>query len=517
MNMEKSVIIIGAGLARLSAGCYARMNGYRTQIFELHDRPGGLCTTWQRKGYTIHTTHWLVGSGPEHAAYRFFEELGLVPGRPVIDHEIYARIEGKDGQVFTLYTDIDRLGQHMIELAPEDTKAIAEFVKALHTFTRFQMSLEKPPELSGLVDNLKAILNMLPHMGVLGKWMGMSLKDLAERFNNPFLGEVFREAVPLVFGFDPDVSVFFVLLTLASMHQRTAGYPVDGSLEFARAIERRYLGLGGEIHYKSPVAKILVEAGPQNGRGGDRAAGVRLEDGTEYRSDIVISAADGRTTLFGMLGEKYLTDEIRGYYDSLALFPSIVHVSLGVDRSFEEIAPSVLGDVYPLDEPVRIAGREWRWLAPHVYNLPNLAPAGKTLVRVMLASDYTYWQELRQDRDRYNAEKTRIADQVIELLDRRFPGFAAQVEMVDVATPVTFERYTGNWQGSYMGWLLTAKTVNMRMSKILPGLENFYMVGQWVQGGGLTQAVVHGRHVNQIICKKDNRPFLTTIPQDHQG
>jgi len=41
---DKSLIIIGAGIAGLSAGCYALMNGYQTQIFEMHNLPGGLCT-----------------------------------------------------------------------------------------------------------------------------------------------------------------------------------------------------------------------------------------------------------------------------------------------------------------------------------------------------------------------------------------------------------------------------------------------------------------------------------------
>jgi monoamine oxidase len=46
---EKSIITIGAGLAGLSAGCYAQMNGYKTQIFEMHDLPGGLCPSWKRR------------------------------------------------------------------------------------------------------------------------------------------------------------------------------------------------------------------------------------------------------------------------------------------------------------------------------------------------------------------------------------------------------------------------------------------------------------------------------------
>jgi phytoene dehydrogenase-like protein len=131
----------------------------------------------------------------------------------------------------------------------------------------------------------------------------------------------------------------------------------------------------------------------------------------------------------------------------------------------------------------------------------------------MLDSDYEYWKRLEREPERYKAEKEQIADKVITLLDRRFPGLAAQVEMCDVATPMTFERYTGNWQGSFEGWLFTPKTLGMRMSKTLPGLENFYMAGQWVEpGGGLPAVAMSGRNVVQIICKQDKRRFVTKTP-----
>jgi phytoene dehydrogenase-like protein len=42
------MIIIGAGIAGLAAGCYARVNGYDVRLLEMHDKPGGLCTSWQR-------------------------------------------------------------------------------------------------------------------------------------------------------------------------------------------------------------------------------------------------------------------------------------------------------------------------------------------------------------------------------------------------------------------------------------------------------------------------------------
>jgi phytoene dehydrogenase-like protein len=149
----------------------------------------------------------------------------------------------------------------------------------------------------------------------------------------------------------------------------------------------------------------------------------------------------------------------------------------------------------------------------HIYGFdPDLAPEGKTLIRVLFSGDYAYWKDLRRDRERYKAEKEKVAEQVIALLNRRYPGLVEQVEMVDVSTPVTFERYTGNLKGSPLGWLMTAKTMNMRMSKTLPGLDGFYQIGTWVLGGSLPGAVTSGRHMAQILCHKDRKPFVTTVP-----
>ena len=99
---------------------------------------------------------------------------------------------------------------------------------------------------------------------------------------------------------------------------------------------------------------------------------------------------------------------------------------------------------------------------------------------------------------------------MVGVLDRRFPGLAGLVEMVDVATPMTFERYTGNWKASFEGWLPTPANLTTEMRKTLPGLEGFYMAGQWVApGGGLPSGLMTGRQVVQLICHKDKRRFRT--------
>ena len=131
-----------------------------------------------------------------------------------------------------------------------------------------------------------------------------------------------------------------------------------------------------------------------------------------------------------------------------------------------------------------------------------------------MVTEYEYWKELASDRERYEAEKKAVADVLIAALDTRYPGLAEQVEMVDVSTPVTFERYTGNWKGSFEGWLPTPTTGSYftGLRTTLPGLANFHMVGQWVApGGGLPSGLITGRQVVQRMCRKDKRTFRTTV------
>jgi phytoene dehydrogenase-like protein len=514
---EKSIIIIGAGLAGLSAGCYAQMNGYRTQIFEMHTLPGGLCTSWKRKGYTFDgCIHWLMGSR-SGAFHRFYKELGAVQDRPMVDHKEFLRVEGPGGKTWSVYTDIDRLEQHMLELSPADAGVIVELCSAARVLTRGDLPLEKPLEWMGLSDVLK-MLKTIRRTLTTGKYAKISTQEYASRFSGPFLREVF----PLFLDDPPGFPMMASLNALAAFHNRNGGWPIGGSLAFAQAIERRYLELGGTVHYKSRVKEILVDASSERptrdvgrrraGRGLSHAIGVRLADGTEHRADRVISAADGRTTIFDMLGGKYVDDKIRSTYDEWPVYPPYIQISLGVARDLSG-EPHQL--VLSFEEPLDVGGGSCRWLRLNHYCYdPTMAPPSKSALTVTLQnSDYAYWKALYEDRERYKAEKQRLADTVIARLEVRFPGITGQIEVVDVATPLTFQRYTGNWQGSYMGWADTTETVLKLMSRTLPGLSSFYMAGQWVHpGGGVPGAVTSGRHVMQVICKQDKRPFVTTVP-----
>lgn len=502
-GINNDIIIIGAGFAGLGAGIYGQMNGYRTQIFEMHDKPGGLCTSWQRKGYTFDCCiHWLVGSNPESAFHTIWEETGISEGRKFINMDEYMRFEGADGRTLIFYSDVDRLEKHLLEFSPGDADVIKEFISGIRMCIPFDQYSKKVPFLKRTCRTLKMGFTFTLNGSKFRQWMKTTAEEFAGRFKDPLLREAFREI------WIPEFSMLFMLFTFAYLHNRDAGYPLGGSTPMSETLAARYIKLGGKIDYSSRVKKIIVE--------NDIARGVILDDGTEHYATRVISAADGYNTIFNMLEGRYADEKVREPYDKWAIFKPLIFVSFGVNRSFANEPLTVSGFSYPLKNPEEIGDSVRNRIGVHIYNHdPAMAPEGKTVVTVMLPSEHEYWKKLAVDRQKYLEKKKEIADKILFHLDQRFPGFASQVEVTDVATPLTFERYTGNWQGSFEGWLITPEnsyTVMKPLSQKLPGLENFYMCGQWVEpGGGLPTGIMSGKRVLKQICKEDGKKIKTSI------
>ena len=176
--------------------------------------------------------------------------------------------------------------------------------------------------------------------------------------------------------------------------------------------------------------------------------------------------------------------------------------------------------VWPLERPMRIADetRERFYIEPFGFD-STLAPSGKSPLKVVFRTSYRYWHALAQDPQRYADEKQRIAETVIGLLEPRFPGIGAQVEVADVATPVTTERFTGN-AGGYeypASRMVMALLTGRRLSQTLKGLGDFYMVGQYAGPPGVPMVATMGRDVVRALCRQDGRPFVAEPAAEARG
>jgi phytoene dehydrogenase-like protein len=287
-------------------------------------------------------------------------------------------------------------------------------------------------------------------------------------------------------------------------------WPVGGADEFARSIERRYLALGGKVHYRSKVEKILVED--------DRAVGIKLADGSEHRADIIISNADGRKTILDMLDSKYINETVRGYCAPISdETPFAVNVCLGISRDLAG-EPSSL--VLLLDQPVTIANHQYESVEAQLYGFDrSMALAGKGTIKVELTASYAYWKQFyNDDREKYKQEKQRVAEQVIEIVESHFHGIKNQVEVIDVYTLMTWERYMGGTQGWFnfpnrkLDFSMKEDLSDKKFKTTLPGLANFYFVGVWAtMMGSLAHNAHSGKTIIRRICKEDGKKFLVSV------
>ena len=87
---ENNVIIIGAGISGLTAGVYAKKSGFNVTILEHHIIPGGLSTSWTRKGYLFEGgMHWLTGSLETLSINKVWKEVGaLQENNPIYNTEV---------------------------------------------------------------------------------------------------------------------------------------------------------------------------------------------------------------------------------------------------------------------------------------------------------------------------------------------------------------------------------------------------------------------------------------------
>ncbi len=485
----KKIAIIGAGVAGLSAGCYALMNGYRVDIFESHNLPGGVCTSWRRGDYLFdHCLHWVLGSGRGNSLYPLFEELGVAPGVEFYYPERFRKIRA-GGKDLIVYTDIDRFEEELLALFPQEEKSIRRLAGQVRFFTGF-----RPPADADFGSfSPGQLARMLPYLPSLYQLMRTTIEGYLSMFDDALLREMLFQMFPV-----RNLPALIMIMALAYFHNHEGGYPLGGSLNFARAIEKRFLGLGGKLHYGRKVTKIEVEHG--------KAAGIVTAEGECVGADTVISACDGRTALFDLLEGRYLTPRLASMYEQPQLWEPIISVSFGVNRAFP-------GEVeinnVKLDQPLDIAGRPVEWLGYFLYDHdPAFAPPGKGVVELQIETDYDYWKNLCEDRERYRDEKEKVAALCLKELERIYSGISGQVEAADVATPVTWERYTANWRGSYQGWMPTAELFVKKLPRQLPGLGSFYMTGQWVlPGGGVPMCMAGARRLVKQICKDDGFKF----------
>jgi phytoene dehydrogenase-like protein len=129
----KRVVIIGGGVAGLSAGITAQKLGYDTEIIEKTNTAGGNLCGWDRGGFHIdNCIHWLTGTNPASNIYRMWDKLGVFENTEIIGGEsLYTCSLG--GQSISIKRNLRDFQADLLALSPEDEKEIRSLVLAIET------------------------------------------------------------------------------------------------------------------------------------------------------------------------------------------------------------------------------------------------------------------------------------------------------------------------------------------------------------------------------------------------
>ena len=493
--MKKKVIIIGGGIAGLSAGIYSAMNGFDTEILEMHTVAGGQCTAWDRKKYRFdYCLHWLVGTS-KGAFHEIWKETNVINSETeIVNHEIHSRILDRERNEFYIYSNIDRWEKYLLEISPEDEIPIKKMCKEMRKSALLE-PFALPPELRSPLDYIRILPKMLPVANVVRKFGRLTCKEYFDKLN--FKSERIRSVFYSMYG-DRNFSALAFIFMLGWFHQKNAGYIIGGSYPLAQRMVEKFERLGGKLSYKRRVGKIIVE--------NDVAQGVMLTDGTRIAADYVISAADGYSTIFKMLDAKYMSKQIDFAYKNWELFTPIVQVSFGINKAIKAEEPIIVN----LSKDLMIG----RTPLDNGYSVMNyshdrtMAPEGKTTIVLRYESPWKLWEDL--EGEEYKNEKLQIEKDAIALLEKEFPGISAFIEVVDVATPKTDVKHTGVKDGAYEGFMPSKENMMKSLKMKLPKLQSFYMAGQWLfPGGGLPPSAQTGKWAVQLICKKEKMKFVS--------
>lgn len=472
--MKEKVIIVGGGISGLTAGIYAQRAGFDTLILEKCATPGGVSTCWKRGGFLFEGgVHWLNGSGEHLDLNKVWKEVGaLQENNPVYFKDPVYTLKGGKADI-AIWRDKERTLRELCQYSPRDCRALKRIFRNVSWFKYFQTPVEGVTTILDYIRMFPAIvLAPILWMQSTGHYLS-SIKDDDVR--------TLLEAVVA-----PVNNAMTFAYTLSSFFTGDSGYPSGGSLKMALNMADTYRKAGGEIRYNTTVEKVTDK-------------GV-IVDGRLLEADAVIVSIDARTAIDTLFDKPRQDSWARKMRKSLVTSQT-VFIGVGVEADLSAYPKSMVFKV-----PFKDGGVDLPFFVVSNYSRDHYSPEGCTAVTALLPGySYSYWKAAKADGS-YDQKKKSVCDRFIKILEEHIPQTKGKVVVTDVATPLTYQRYCGTHEGSYMSDWLPRTSVPNAPNRYRKGL---YFAGQrTAYSGGLPPSVVSGRLAARRLCEDFGHLFI---------
>lgn len=492
------VVVVGAGVAGLTAGINGEQNGLHCILLESQPEVGGLCTGWYRKGrYIDGCIHWLTGTNPSTDLYKMWKNVKVIENDDdIIYLDNFAAFEHED-TVVNFYRDIDKSEKEWLEISPIDKKEIQHFFKMVRDFMSVETPALKPATHLPLKTLLKAAIQVAKVWPSYLLSMLVSTDKYSERFKHPALRYAIKNIQP-----GPG-NLFSMLYTYSTITFNNGGIPKGGSKAMVERMKDYFLELGGTLKVSSAVDKILTKD--------NKTYGVRLQNGEIIEADYVITTVSPEIVMNNFLDFRYILPSfirrMKNYEKNAT--PGCVLLTVDVEDCPELPIPFNFQT-----EPFNCGTRKIDTInfRSFAYDKELYVKDNRTVASVLIDQydeDFYFWENMyHKSKVDYYKYKKELAKNVISRIEKQFPCLANKIHLLDIATPHTFKRYTNSTRGAYMSFLFSNKN-SMYSAHNIHGIDNLYLAGQWVYSpGGVPFALMSGYHSIYRICQKQKIKYL---------
>ena len=504
------VIVIGSGIGGLTCAAKLAKKGKKVMILEKIHHIGGTSHIFKRGSYYF-PMGGLSFSSPD-TVLNLLGEIGIQ--KKFKFHRNHFQLITPDFDI--IYSQpFQELRKNLKNIFEDEKDGIDSFFTEITRIMNILENIEQwhPDYLAGEKKE-HAIKNLSPthkqEIELLEKYSQIPSKQILEK---NISNKILRNFLGSQGTYEPKMSMVLLAIMWCLMSEKGIWFPSCGIHGINELVYETFLTYNGEAKLRTPVKEILIE--------NNQAVGVKTSKNEIFEADWIISNADYKKTFLELIDPQNIPEQHLSMIRTVPYFGSELCVYLGVNPENIDFSKVRAQHIFCREE-MKLSGHldledfSNREIEICIWskNYPDSAPTAKATILLRVGFPYNHFSDWKigekKRKEGYRDYKKRLAGQLIKAAETVLPGLSSSIEVMDVATPLTYEDWGQRFRGSIAGWSWKVEGSQKLPGKLLieTPIDNLLMVGMYAASelflGGYPTAMYTGNLAAELVLEKSS-------------